>query len=142
MSPIQVSEWVWMGAGMVDEARKSEMRKYQQERSAKRREHGLVTRTFWISESDNNAFRNAVSPYVDRARLIEALLGTAPLPAMDLIEIIKKHKFPYEAEDIVFLAGLRTTIALRPLESTGAEQKAREILAKYDLPLSLDDLAL
>lgn len=125
---------------MVDEARKSEMRKYQQERSSKRREHGLVTRTFWIWESDNDAFRNAVSPYVDRARLIEALLGTAPLPAMDLIEIIRKHRFPYDAEDIVFLADLRTTIALRPLESTHAEQKAREILAKYDLPLSLEDL--
>jgi len=125
---------------MVDEARKSEMRKYQQQRSAVRREHGLVTRTFWIWEADSDAFRAAVTPYVDRARLIEALLGTAPLPALELITIIKTHGFPYDPEDIVFLAGLRATIALRPLETTYAEKKAREILARYDLPVTLEDI--
>jgi len=125
---------------MVDEVRKAEMRAYQQERSAIRRARGLVTRTFWIWEADSDAFRAAVTPFVDRARLIEALLGTAPLPALELINIIKAHGFPYDAEDIVFLAGLRTTIALRPLESTYAEKKAREILARYDLPVTLEDL--
>lgn len=125
---------------MVDEARKSEMRKYQQERSAIRRARGLVTRTFWIWEEDSDAFRAAVTPYVDRARLIEALLGTAPLPDLELITIVKTHEFPYDPEDIVFLAGLRTTIALRPLEATYAEQKAREILARYDLPVTLEDI--
>lgn len=125
---------------MVDEARRLEMRQYQRERSAIRREHGLVTRTFWIWEKDSDAFRTAVTSFVDRARLIEALLGTSPLPSLDLINIIKTHGFPYDPEDIVFLAGLRTTIALRPLESTYAKKKAREILARYDLPVTLEDL--
>lgn len=127
---------------MVDEARKLEMRKYQQERSAVRREHGLVTRTFWIWESDSDAFRAAVTPFVDRARLIEALLGTAPLPSLELVDIIKQHGFPYDPADIVFLADLRTQIAIRPLESTYATEQAREILAKYDLPISVEDLVM
>lgn len=125
---------------MIDEARKREMRQYQQERSAVRREHGLVTRTFWIWESDSDAFRAAVTPFVDRARLIEALLGTAPLPSLELVDIVKKHDFPYDPADIVYLADLRTLLALKPLESTYATERAREILAKYDLPLTLDDL--
>lgn len=125
---------------MVDEARKAEMRQYQQQRSAIRRQHGLATRTFWIWEADNDAFRDAIAPFVDRARLIEALLGTAPLPSLELVQIIQKHGFPYDPEDVVFLAGLRTTIALKPLERTRAEQKARDILAKYNLPILLEDL--
>lgn len=125
---------------MIDEARKREMRQYQQERSAVRREHGLVTRTFWILESDSDAFRAAVTPFVDRARLIEALLGTAPLPSLELVDIVKKHDFPYDPADIVYLADLRTLLALKPLESTYATERAREILATYDLPLTLDDL--
>jgi hypothetical protein len=128
------------GGRMVDEARKTEMRQYQRERSAVRREHGLVTRTFWIWESDSDAFRAAVTPYVDRARLIEALLGTAPLPSLELVEIIKQHGFPYDPADIVYLADLRTLLALRPLESSYAKERAREILAKYDLPVALEDL--
>jgi hypothetical protein len=125
---------------MVDEARKLEMRKYQQERSAVRREHGLVTRTFWIWEEDSDAFRAAVTPFVDRARLIEALLGTAPLPSLELVEIVKKHGFPYDPADIVYLADLRTLLAIKPLESTYAMERARSILAKYDLPIRLEDL--
>lgn len=125
---------------MVDEARKLEMRKYQQERSAVRREHGLVTRTFWIWEADSDAFRAAVTPYVDRARLIEALLGTAPLPSLELVAIVKKHGFPYDPADIVYLADLRTQLALMPEESASATERAREILAKYDLPIRLEDL--
>lgn len=127
---------------MVDEARKREMREYQQRRSTIRREHGLVTRTFWIWEQDSDAFRAAVTPYVDRARLIEALLGTAPLPSLELVEIVKKHGFPYDPADIVYLAELRTLIALKPLESTYAEERARGILSKYDLPIRLEDLVL
>jgi hypothetical protein len=127
-------------APMVDEARKAEMRQYQQLRSAIRRQHGLATRTFWIWEADNDAFRDAIAPFVDRARLIEALLGTVPLPSLELVQIIQKHGFPYDPEDVVFLAGLRTTIALKPLERTRAEQKARDILEKYNLPISLEDL--
>lgn len=125
---------------MVDEARKLEMRKYQRERSAVRREHQLVTRTFWIWEEDSDAFRAAVTPYVDRARLIEALLGTSPLPSLELVEIIKQHGFPYDPADIVYLANLRTEMAVKPLEITYAKERAREILAKYDLPLTLEDL--
>lgn len=127
---------------MVDEARKTEMRQYQQRRSAIRREHGLVTRTFWIWEQDSDDFRAAVTPYVDRARLIEALLGTAPLPSLELVEIVKKHGFPYDPADIVYLADLRTLLALKPLESTYATERAREILAQYDLPVTLEDLLL
>lgn len=127
---------------MVDEARKLEMRQYQQRRSTIRREHGLVTRTFWIWEQDSDAFRAAVTPYVDRARLIEALLGTAPLPSLELVEIVKKHGFPYDPADIVYLAELRTLIALKPLESTYAQERAREILAQYDLPIRLEDLVM
>lgn len=129
-----------LGVRMVDEARKLEMRKYQRERSTVRREHQLVTRTFWIWEEDSDAFRAAVTPFVDRARLIEALLGTAPLPTLELVEIIQKHAFPYDPADIVYLADLRTQLALRPEESTYAKERAREILAKYDLPVKLDDL--
>lgn len=128
------------GVRMVDEARKVEMREYQRERSAIRRARGLVTRTFWIWEEDSDAFRSAVSPYVDRARLIEALLGTAPLPALELINIIKRHEFPYDPEDIVFLADMRTRLALRPEESASAIEQAREILARSDLPIRLEDL--
>jgi hypothetical protein len=125
---------------MVDEARRTEMRQYQQRRSAVRREHQLVTRTFWIWEEDSDAFRSAVTPFVDRARLIEALLGTAPLPSLELVEIVKKHGFPYDPADIVYLADLRTLLAIKPLESTYAMERAREILAKYDLPIRLEDL--
>ena len=127
---------------MVDEARKLEMRKYQRERTAVRRQHGLVTRTFWIWEEDSDDFRAAVTPFVDKARLIEALLGTAPLPSLELVEIIQKHSFPYDPADIVYLAELRTLIALKPLESTYAKARAQEILAKYDLPISLEDLVM
>ena len=125
---------------MVDEARRAEMRQYQQRRSAVRREHQLVTRTFWIWEEDSDAFRAAVTPFVDRARLIEALLGTAPLPSLELVEIVKKHGFPYDPADIVYLADLRTLLAIKPLESTYAMEQARAILAKYDLPIRLEDL--
>jgi len=125
---------------MVDEARKTEMRKYQQRRSAIRREHGLVTRTYWIWEEDSDAFRAAVTPYVDRARLIEALLGAAPLPSLELVEIVKQHGFPYDPADIVFLAELRTKIELRPFESASVKARAEKILARYDLPVTLDDL--
>lgn len=125
---------------MVDEARKLEMRKYQRERSAVRREHQLVTRTFWIWEKDSDDFRAAVTPFVDRARLIEALLGTAPLPSLELVEIIQQHGFPYDPADIVYLADLRTQLALRPEESVSAKERASEILARYDLPITLEDL--
>lgn len=125
---------------MVDEARKVEMRQYQRERSAVRRAAGLVTRTFWIWERDSTDFRAAVAPYVDRARLIDALLGTAPLPALELIKIIKTHGFPYDPADIIYLADLRTELALRPGASASTIERAREILAKYDLPVELGDL--
>ena len=125
---------------MVDDARKAEMRQYQRERSAVRREHGLVTRTFWLWEKDSDAFRAAVTPFVDRARLIEALLGTAPLPSLALVEIIQQHGFPYDPADIVYLADLRTQLALRPEESVSAKERASAILAQYDLPITLEDL--
>ena len=125
---------------MVDDARKAEMRRYQRRRSAIRREHGLVTRTYWIWEEDSDAFRAAVTPFVDRARLIEALLGTAPLPSLALIEIVKLHAFPYDPADIVFLAELRTKIELKPSESASLKARAEKILAQYDLPVTLNDL--
>lgn len=125
---------------MVDEARKLEMRKYQQQRSVIRRQHGLVTRTVWIWEQDSDDFRAAAAPYVERARLIEALLGTAPLSSLELIKIIKSHDFPYDPEDIVFLAELRTRLALKPEEITSATERARGILAKCDLPITVEDL--
>lgn len=125
---------------MVDEARKREMREYQRERSAIRRQHGLVTRTFWIWEEDSDAFRAAAAPFVDRARLIDALLGTAPLPALELINIIKRHDFPYDPANIVYLVELRTQLALKPEESTYAKERARDILAKYNLPVTVADL--
>ncbi|PVH28277.1 histidine kinase [Pararhodobacter oceanensis] len=125
---------------MVDEKRKAEMREYQKQRSAVRRRHGLVTRTLWIWEADNDAFRDAISPYVDRARLIEAILGTAPLPSLEIIEIIKKHNFPYDPADIIYLADLRTQLALDPSASSSALEKARDILSRYDLPITVDDL--
>jgi len=68
------------------------------------------------------------------------LLGTAPLPSLELVEIVKKHGFPYDPADIVYLAELRTQIALKPLESTYAIERAREILARCDLPVTVEDL--
>lgn len=125
---------------MVDDARKAEMRRYQQRRSAIRREHGLVTRTYWIWEEDSDAFRAAVAPFIDRARLIEALLGTLPLPTMDLVDIVKTHDFPYDPTDIVFLAELRTKIELKPREGASLKTHAEKLLAQYDLPVTVDDL--
>ena len=125
---------------MVDEARKREMREYQKRRSAIRRARGLVTRTFWIWEEDSDAFRVAVAPFVDRARLIEALLGTAPLPSLALIEIVKRHGLPYDPADIVFLAELRTKIELKPSESASLKAHAEQLLARYSLPVTVNDL--
>ena len=116
------------------------MRRYQQRRSAIRREHGLVTRTHWIWEEDSDAFRAAVAPFVDRARLIEALLGTAPLPSLALLEIVKQHDLPYAPADIVFLAELRTKIELEPSESASLKAHAEQLLARYDLPVTVNDL--
>lgn len=125
---------------MVDDVRKAEMRQYQQQRSAVRRRHNLVTRTCWIWERDSDDFRAAVAPFVDRARMIESLLGTAPLPSLELVDLVKKHRFPYDPADIVFLAELRTQLALKPGESTDTKARARDILARYDLPIALEDL--
>lgn len=64
---------------MVSETRKTKMREYQRTRQTARREIGQVTRTFWIQEEDSDAFVEAIRPFTDRARLLEAVNGSLEL---------------------------------------------------------------
>lgn len=125
---------------MVDDARREEMRRYQKARSAARRDRGLVSRTMWIREADLEAFRAATSVFSDHARLIEAVTGCAPLSAIEIAEIVKTHGFPYDPEDLIFLARVPEALSLRPGESGFIREKAEAIIARYALAVTYEDL--
>ena len=125
---------------MVDDARREEMKRYQQARSAARRDRGLVSRTIWIREADLDAFRAAVSVFSDHARLIEAVTGCAPLSAIEIAEIVKRHSLPYDPEDLIFLTRVPEALSLRPGESGSIRERAEAIIARYALPVTYEDL--
>lgn len=125
---------------MVDDIRRAEMKTYQAHRSAKRRARGLIPRTVWIRREDEEAFREAVTPYAEHARLLEAATGGVHLPAFEIAAIIRHHNLPYDPDDFVFLSRVAKAIALRPQESDWIAQRAADIIARYRLPITWEDL--
>lgn len=125
---------------MVSDVRRAEMKTYQMRRSADRRARGLIPRTVWIRDEDEEAFRQAVAPFADHARLLEAVTGGAHLPASEITEIIRRHALPYEPEDLIFLSRVAEAIALHPGDIPAIEQRARALIARYALPARWEDL--
>jgi hypothetical protein len=125
---------------MVDDGRRRSMREYQKRRSLARREHGLTTRTTWIREEDTEAYKIATAPLADHARLIEAIIGSVTVEAVEIVEIIRRHKLPYDPEDLIFLTRVAEELALRPREQKATIQRAEEIIARYGFHLKVDDL--
>jgi hypothetical protein len=116
---------------MVSETRKSEMREYQRARQAARREIGQVTRTFWIQEEDSDAFFEAIRPFTDRARLLEAVNGTLTLSKLEIYGIIREHRLPYDPEEMAFLSRLGETLALCPEKADRIVDAAYQIIDRY-----------
>lgn len=125
---------------MVDEGRRRSMREYQKRRGAARREHGLVTRTAWIRSEDVEAFKNAIAPLVDHARIVEAVIGSVTVEPVEIIEIINKHKFPYDPQDVIFVTRFAETMALKPLEQAATRRRAEDIIRRYGFHMTVDDL--
>jgi uncharacterized Fe-S cluster-containing protein len=125
---------------MLDEGRRRSMREYQQRRGAARREHGLVTRTAWIRSEDVEAFKNAIAPLVDHARIVEAVIGSVTVEPVEIIAIINKHKFPYDPQDIIFIMRFAETMALKPTEQAETCRRAEAIIQQYGFHLTVDDL--
>lgn len=124
----------------MEKERNEELKIYQRHRAAKRRACGLVSRTIWIREEDDARFREQVEGLVDHARLIEAVTGGPPLTALEIHEIIHRHRLSYDPADLIFLARIRESIALDPSSSTIIKDRAQEILEQYHLPVSLNNL--
>jgi hypothetical protein len=101
------------GASMSDD-RKEDLKHYQRQRAALRRSRGIVSRTVWIREEDDNIFRGKVEGLVHHARLIEAVTGGPSLSVAEISEIIAKYGLPYEPADFVFLARIKEEIILKP----------------------------
>ena len=116
---------------MVSEKRKSEMREYQRARQTARREIGQVTRTFWVQEEDADAFAEAVRPFTDRARLLEAVNGTLDLSKLEIFGIIREHRLPYDPEEMFFLSRLGETLALYPDKADRIVDAAHQIIDRY-----------
>jgi hypothetical protein len=116
---------------MVSETRKSEMRQYQRSRGAARRQIGQVTRTFWIQEEDSDAFLEAVRPFTDRARLLEAVNGTLELSRLEIFGIIREHRLPYDPEEMVFLSRVGEHLALYPEKTDRILHTAQRIIDRY-----------
>jgi hypothetical protein len=116
---------------MISEARKTEMREYQRTRQTARREIGQVTRTFWIQEEDSDAFVEAIRPFTDRARLVEAVNGTHELSKLEIFGIIKEHCLPYDPEEMFFLSRVDEHLALHPERSDRIVHTAHQIMDRY-----------
>jgi hypothetical protein len=116
---------------MVSETRKIEMREYQRSRGAARREIGQVTRTFWIQEEDSDAFVEAIRPFTDRARLLEAVNGTLDLSKLEIFGIIREHRLPYDPEEMFFLSRVEENLALHPEKTDRIVHTARQIIDRY-----------
>lgn len=116
---------------MVSKARKTEMRKYQKARSSARREIGQATRTFWIQAEDSDAFLEAVRPFTDRARLMEAVNGTLPLSKLEIFGIIREHRLPYDPEEMFFLSRVGEHLTLHPEKTDRILCTAQRIIDRY-----------
>jgi len=125
---------------MVDDGRRRSMREYQKRRTAARREHGLVSRTTWIRSEDAEAYSRAVAPFVDHARLIEAVIGSVTVSPVEIVEIIRKHQLPYDPEDIIFLTRIFETVALQPDDYEKIIERAKVIIARHGFRISVEDL--
>lgn len=116
---------------MVSETRKSEMREYQRARQTARRGIGQVTRTFWIQEDDSDAFLEAIRPFTDRARLLEAVNGTLPLSKLEIFGIIREHRLPYDPEEMFFLSRVGEHLTLHPEKTDRIVRTAQQIIDRY-----------
>jgi len=125
---------------MVDEGRRRSMREYQKRRTAARRDHGLVTRTSWIRTEDAEAFSLAIAPFVDHAKLVEAVIGSLTVSPIEIVEIIKRHGLPYDPEDIVFMTRIRAELVLKPGDYDAIIERARRIIERHGFRISIEDL--
>lgn len=116
---------------MATEPRKMEMRDYQRVRSGARREIGQVTRTAWIRGEDSDAFAEAIRPFTDHARLLEAVNGALDLSAMELTGIVREHQLPYEPEEVIFLSRIEEYLTLHPDRTDRVVHTAHQIMDKY-----------
>jgi len=124
----------------LQDNRNEALKLYQRQRAAKRRARGLVSRTIWIRQVDEDRFREQVEALVDHARLIEAVTGGPELSAVEISEIVTRHELPYDPADLVFLSRIREAIVLEPSKSDAIAIRAQCILDRYRLPVSLDEL--
>lgn len=116
---------------MVSETRKTEMREYQRTRQTARREIGQVTRTFWIQEEDSDAFVEAIRPFTDRARLLEAVNGSLELSRLEIFGIIREHRLPYDPEELFFLSRVGESLTLHPEKADRINHAAHQIMDRY-----------
>jgi len=116
---------------MVSETRKAEMREYQRSRQTARREIGQVTRTFWIQGEDSDAFVEAIRPFTDRARLLEAVNGTLDLSRLEIFGIIREHRLPYDPEEMFFLSRVGEHLTLHPEKTDRILCTAQRIIDRY-----------
>ena len=124
----------------MGDGRNEELKLYQRQRAARRRARGLVPRTIWIREADEDQFHDRVEELVDHARLIEAATGGPALSAVEIAEIITRHELPYDPADLVFLSRVRESIILEPSRRDAIALRAQGILDRYRLPVSLEEL--
>ena len=124
----------------LQDNRNEDLKLYQRQRAAKRRARGLVSRTVWIRQVDEDLFRDQVAALVEHARLIEAVTGGPELSAVEISEIVTRHELPYDASELVFLSRIREAIVLDPSARNAIEQRAQGILDRYRLPVSLEEL--
>lgn len=116
---------------MVSEARKSEMRDYQRSRSEARRGIGQVTRTYWVRGEDVAALAEAVRPFTDHARLMEAVNGALEMSKMELFGIVREHNLPYDPEELFFLSRVGEHLALHPERTDRIVHTAHRVMGRY-----------
>lgn len=116
---------------MPDEGRLRSMREYQKRRAGARRENGLTSRTTWICETDADAFAEAVRPFAQHARLMEAVNGSVKVPPIEMVQIIREHGLPYDPQEMIFLSRVAEHLALKPEKRDRIVDAAHEIMSKY-----------
>lgn len=124
----------------LENGRNEELKLYQRQRATKRRARGLVSRTIWIRQVDEDQFRERVAALVDHARLIEAVTGGPELSAVEIAEIVARHELPYDPADLVFLSRVREAIILEPSGRDAIGLRAQGILDRYHLPVTIKEL--
>jgi hypothetical protein len=116
---------------MPDENRLREMREYQQRRGRLRRAMGMVTRTHWIRGEDAEAYAEAVRPFADHAKLLEAVNGAFPMPPLTINAIIREHRLPYDPEEFIFLSRVREHLTIHPERTDRIVEAAERVMRKY-----------